>query len=62
MADNTTVHSYEGDETMVVQAAGMMVFRKSASQVQYLMMKASYGAKHWTPPKGRVYFLTTDVS
>ena len=60
-ANDTTVHSYEGDATMVVRAAGMMVFGRSgpSKQTQYLMMRASYGAKHWTPPKGTaIYFLT----
>ena len=38
----------------VVRAAGMMVFRRHRNTIQYLMMKASYGSKHWTPPKGHV--------
>lgn len=57
---STTLHSY-GEGEMVVRAAGMMVFRLARGcvisdqpKVEYLMMRASYGKRHWTPPKGHV--------
>jgi len=33
-------------------AAGFIVFRTVSSQVQYLLLQASDGINHWTPPKG----------
>ncbi|ELT96450.1 hypothetical protein CAPTEDRAFT_170524 [Capitella teleta] len=39
--------------TKEVVAAGFIVFRRIQSQLQYLIMKHSYG-NHWTPPKGHV--------
>lgn len=37
------------------RAAGFLLYRKFESEIQYLLLKASYGNKHWTPPKGFVY-------
>lgn len=37
---------------MVKRAAGFLIFRRLNSQTEYLLLKASYGNKHWTPPKG----------
>ena len=37
-----------------VRAAGLIVFRRVKSEIQYLLMQHSYGARHWTPPKGHV--------
>jgi len=37
---------------MAKVAAGFIIFRKVARGVEYLMLRASYGTKHWTPPKG----------
>ena len=58
---STTLHSYEEGGEMVVRAAGMMVFRLQRGcanahqpKIEYLMMRASYGKKHWTPPKARL--------
>lgn len=34
------------------RAAGFLIFRRLNSQIEYLLLKASYGDKHWTPPKG----------
>jgi len=36
------------------RAAGFLIFRKKISKIEFLFMKASYGQKHWTPPKGHV--------
>jgi len=36
----------------VVVAAGLIVFRRITSKVEYLLLKASYGDFHWSPPKG----------
>jgi bis(5'-nucleosidyl)-tetraphosphatase len=44
-------------------AAGMIVFRRIANTIEYLMMQTSYGEHHWTPPKGlfyRSYLLITN--
>jgi len=35
-----------------VVAAGFIVFRIMSNQIQYLLLQASYGVHHWTPPKG----------
>jgi len=37
------------------KAAGFVVYRKSCNNViEYLLMQASYGNYHWTPPKGHL--------
>lgn len=36
-----------------VRAAGLLVFRKVAQGFEYLLLRHSYGAQHWTPPKGK---------
>lgn len=35
-------------------AAGFVLFRRFQCEVQYLLLRASYGSKHWSPPKGYV--------
>ncbi|GLV43433.1 Diadenosine tetraphosphatase [Carabus blaptoides fortunei] len=35
-------------------AAGFVIFRRINNTVQYLLLQASYGDHHWTPPKGHV--------
>lgn len=37
----------------VVKAAGFVIFRRQPA-LEYLLMQASYGIHHWTPPKGHV--------
>jgi len=34
-------------------AAGFIVFRSVSCQIQYLLLQASDGVHHWTPPKGQ---------
>lgn len=36
------------------RAAGFLVYRLVSSEIQYLLLKASYGSFHWTPPKGEI--------
>lgn len=36
-----------------VRAAGFLIFRND-TVIEYLLLKASYGKKHWSPPKGHV--------
>ena len=36
-------------------AAGLIVFRRMSGNLEYLMLKASYGDYHWSPPKGRTF-------
>ncbi|XP_063700461.1 bis(5'-nucleosyl)-tetraphosphatase [asymmetrical] [Culicoides brevitarsis] len=36
------------------RAAGFVILRKLNDHIEYLMLKASYGDHHWTPPKGHV--------
>ena len=36
------------------RASGFVIFRKVKDQVEYLLLQASNGARHWTPPKGHV--------
>lgn len=37
-----------------VIAAGLIIFRRVSKEVQYLLLQASYGDFHWSPPKGHV--------
>jgi len=41
-------------------AAGLVVFRRNESNLEYLMLQTSYGEHHWTPPKGHVDFEDED--
>ncbi|CAG9532942.1 unnamed protein product [Cercopithifilaria johnstoni] len=38
----------------VIRAAGMLVYRYKAGQIEYLLLQASYSPYHWSPPKGHV--------
>lgn len=38
---------------MAKRAAGFLIYRLVASDIEYLLLKASYGSFHWTPPKGK---------
>ena len=43
-------------------AAGLIVFRRMINQsVEYLLLQASYGIKHWSPPKGHLDDGETDL-
>ncbi|CAF1006708.1 unnamed protein product [Didymodactylos carnosus] len=35
-------------------AAGFIIFRKISARIEYLLLQTSYGAHHWTPPKGHL--------
>uniref|UniRef100_A0A1L8DM02 Bis(5'-nucleosyl)-tetraphosphatase [asymmetrical] n=1 Tax=Nyssomyia neivai TaxID=330878 RepID=A0A1L8DM02_9DIPT len=35
-------------------AAGFLLFRRLNNQIEYLLLQASYGTGHWTPPKGHL--------
>lgn len=37
-----------------VVAAGLIIFRRISNEIQYLLLQASYGDYHWSPPKGHV--------
>ncbi|XP_064090178.1 bis(5'-nucleosyl)-tetraphosphatase [asymmetrical]-like [Macrobrachium nipponense] len=37
-----------------LRAAGLIIFRRMALGIEYLLMQTSYGCHHWTPPKGHV--------
>ncbi|XP_042862979.1 bis(5'-nucleosyl)-tetraphosphatase [asymmetrical]-like [Penaeus japonicus] len=37
-----------------LRAAGLVIFRCIATEIQYLLMQASYADHHWSPPKGHV--------
>ena len=39
---------------MPTRASGFVIFRILKGQVEYLLLQASNGAHHWTPPKGHV--------
>uniref|UniRef100_A0A0K8TS11 Bis(5'-nucleosyl)-tetraphosphatase [asymmetrical] n=1 Tax=Tabanus bromius TaxID=304241 RepID=A0A0K8TS11_TABBR len=39
---------------MKQRAAGFVIFRRVCEQFQYLLLQASYGSHHWSPPKGHV--------
>ena len=38
---------------MEKKAAGFIIFRKISDNFEYLLLQASYGTHHWTPPKGK---------
>ncbi|VDM93792.1 unnamed protein product [Onchocerca ochengi] len=38
----------------IVRAAGMLIYRRKADRIEYLLLQASYPPHHWTPPKGHV--------
>ena len=37
-----------------VLAAGFVLYRRCQSEYEYLLLQASHGSRHWTPPKGHV--------
>lgn len=37
---------------MAKRAAGFVILRKLNETIEYLMLQASYGNNHWSPPKG----------
>ncbi|EAT46654.1 AAEL002207-PA [Aedes aegypti] len=39
---------------MAKRAAGFLIFRRLRERIEYLMLQASYGQHHWSPPKGHV--------
>ncbi|CAD6997660.1 bis(5'-nucleosyl)-tetraphosphatase [asymmetrical] [Ceratitis capitata] len=39
---------------MAKRAAGLVIFRRIGEQIQYLLLRASYGDFHWSSPKGHV--------
>jgi bis(5'-nucleosidyl)-tetraphosphatase len=41
---------------MAKRAAGFLIYRLVSSEIEYLLLKASYGSYHWTPPKGKKPF------
>lgn len=47
---------------MAKRAAGFLVYRLVSSDIQYLLLKASYGSHHWTPPKGEQTLLNPVVN
>ncbi|XP_039481193.1 bis(5'-nucleosyl)-tetraphosphatase [asymmetrical] [Drosophila santomea] len=36
------------------KAAGFVIFRRLCGEIEYLLLKASYGSFHWSSPKGHV--------
>lgn len=37
------------------KAAGFVIYRENCNGIiEYLLMQASYGEFHWTPPKGKI--------
>ncbi|CRL02580.1 CLUMA_CG015842, isoform A [Clunio marinus] len=53
---NKTIHKSNNKLTikMIKRAAGFLIYRLVSSRIEYLLLKASYGELHWTPPKGHV--------
>ncbi|XP_061392282.1 bis(5'-nucleosyl)-tetraphosphatase [asymmetrical] [Musca vetustissima] len=39
---------------MAKRAAGFVIFRRLRDEIEYLLLKASYGDFHWSSPKGHV--------
>ena len=44
--------AFRGEE----RSSGLIIFRRvlTDNPVEYLLLQASYGTNHWTPPKGHV--------
>lgn len=38
---------------MIIKTCGFIIYKKVDSGVQYLLLQASTGSNHWSPPKGR---------
>lgn len=38
------------------RSAGLLIFRRFNSQIEYLLLKASEMGQNWTPPKGTFNF------
>ncbi|XP_055303025.1 bis(5'-nucleosyl)-tetraphosphatase [asymmetrical]-like [Sitodiplosis mosellana] len=49
-------HYYMQNGIVTKRGAGLLVFRRFDSQIEYLLLKASKGSppKHWSPPKGHM--------
>lgn len=45
---------------MAKRAAGFLIFRNFDASIEYLLLKASYGKFHWTPPKGINFYWKTN--
>ena len=45
----------------VEHACGFIIYRKLSEGIQYLLLQASNGVKHWSPPKGHVEADETDL-
>ena len=39
---------------MIIKTCGFIIYRNVDSGVQYLLLQASTGSNHWSPPKGRM--------
>ncbi|XP_013107173.1 bis(5'-nucleosyl)-tetraphosphatase [asymmetrical] [Stomoxys calcitrans] len=39
---------------MAKRAAGFVIFRRLQDEIEFLLLKASYGNFHWSAPKGHV--------
>ncbi|XP_075151479.1 purine phosphoribosyltransferase family protein Apf isoform X2 [Haematobia irritans] len=39
---------------MARRAAGFVIFRRICDEIEFLLLKASYGDFHWSSPKGHV--------
>lgn len=40
----------------IIRAAGILIYRRVAGRVEYLLLQASYPPYHWSPPKGQTLF------
>lgn len=38
--------------SMSVRAAGYVIYRRLSDKIEFLLLQASYGDYHWSPPKG----------
>lgn len=50
----TSTNRKLSDPVMAKRAAGFLIFRRLCERIEYLMLQASYGQHHWSPPKGHV--------
>ena len=46
---------------MSKRAAGLIIFKQLRDSFEYLLLRTSYGEKHWTPPKGHLDEGETDI-
>lgn len=51
--------AYSSAQAMTKKVAGLMIFRRNNSRIEYLMLKSSKPHGEWSPPKGLLVFIVS---